>query len=102
MASIYQARQAVIGPVVRLGTRDPAHLDELKGRGDSARSLRDWLREAGTGASVGTFREAAGFGEMIVNALNGIVRQEVLQAARQTITGMVGPLYENKHIFRIK
>lgn len=68
-----------LGHKVMIGTRDPSSLDELKGREPSARSLRSWLAEAGTRASVGTFRDASGFGEIIINALSGVVSLEVLQ-----------------------
>jgi predicted dinucleotide-binding enzyme len=69
-----------LGHSVMLGTRDPSNLNEPKGRGESARSLCDWLAEAGSLASVGTFRDAAASGEIIINALSGIVSQEVLQS----------------------
>ena len=65
---------------VMIGTRDPAKLDEPKGRGPSARSLRDWLLEAGTSASIGTFHDASIYGEVIINALSGAASLEVLQA----------------------
>ena len=65
---------------VMIGTREPSKLDEPKGRGPSARSLRDWLTEAGTLASVGTFTDASAYGEIIINALRGAASLEVLQA----------------------
>lgn len=69
-----------LGHAVMLGTRAPSHLDEPKGRGPSARTLRAWLAETGAGASVGTFRDAAAHGELIINALSGAASLEVLQA----------------------
>lgn len=68
-----------LGHSVMLGTRDPFNLDEPKGRGPSARTLRDWLGETGTGASIGTFRDAATHGELVINALRGAVSLEVLR-----------------------
>jgi predicted dinucleotide-binding enzyme len=65
---------------VMIGTREPSKLDEPKGRGPSARSLRDWLLEAGTSASIGTFHDASIYGEVIINALSGAVSLEVLHA----------------------
>jgi 8-hydroxy-5-deazaflavin:NADPH oxidoreductase len=65
---------------VVLGTRDPNKLDEPKGRGPSARSLRDWLAETGLKASVATFRDAAAHGELVINALSGAASLEVLRA----------------------
>lgn len=67
-----------VGHAVLLGTRDPSKLDELKGRGDSARTLRDWLAAAGGEAGVGTFRDAAAYGAIIVNALSGAASLDVL------------------------
>ena len=42
--------------------------------------MRDWLAEAQSGASVGTFRDAATHGEIIINALSGAASLGVLQA----------------------
>jgi len=68
-----------LGHAVMLGTRDPSLLDEPKGRGSDARTLRDWLALAGSVATVGTFRDAAAFGDLVINALSGAVSLEVLQ-----------------------
>ncbi len=72
-------RLVQLGHPVMLGTRDPAQLDEPKGRGPDARTLRAWLALAGSAASVGTFREAAASGELVITALSGVVSLEVLQ-----------------------
>jgi predicted dinucleotide-binding enzyme len=72
-------RLVQLGHPVMLGTRDPAQLDEPKGRGPDARTLRTWLALAGSAASVGTFREAAASGELVITALSGVVSLEVLQ-----------------------
>ncbi|HEX8680815.1 MAG TPA: NAD(P)-binding domain-containing protein [Ardenticatenaceae bacterium] len=69
-----------LGHAVVLGTRDPSKLDEPKGRGPTARSLRNWLAETGSEASVGTFRDAALHGELVINALSGAASLEVLRA----------------------
>ena len=69
-----------LGYNVMLGTRDPEKLDEPKGRGSEARSLRDWLTATGAGASVGTFRDTATHGELVINALAGAASLEVLNA----------------------
>ena len=73
-------RLVQLGHPVMLGTRDPAQLDEPKGRGPDARTLRAWLALAGSAASVGTFRDAAASGELVITALSGVVSLEVLQA----------------------
>lgn len=79
-----------LGHCVMIGTRDPSKLDEPKGRGDSARSLRDWLAEAGDRAKVGTFREAAAYGEILINALRGSVSIDVLHtAAHEHLNGKI-------------
>ena len=70
---------AQLGHLVMLGTRDPSLLDEPKGRGPDAHTLRDWLARAGSRASVGTFRDAAVFGDLLINALSGAVSFEVLR-----------------------
>src|SRR5260370_24138074 len=72
-------RLVQLGHPVMLGTRDPAQLDEPKGRGPDARTLRAWLALAGSAASVGTFREAAASGELVITALSGGVGLEALQ-----------------------
>ena len=72
-------RLVQLGHPVMLGTRDPAQLDEPKGRGPDARTLRAWLALAGSAASVGTFRDAAAYGELVITALSGVVSLEVLQ-----------------------
>ena len=68
-----------LGHSVMLGTRDSTNLDEPKGRGPSARTLRDWLTETGCEASVGTFRDAAARGELVINALSGVASLDVLR-----------------------
>lgn len=68
-----------LGHSVVLGTRDPSNLDEPKGRGPDARTLRDWLVLAGSDARVGSFPDAAAFGNLIINALSGAVSLEVFQ-----------------------
>lgn len=71
-------RLVQLGHHVMLGTRNPSQLDEPKGRGPDARTLRDWLALTGSAASVGTFRDAAAYGELVINALSGVVSLEVL------------------------
>ena len=71
---------AQLGHMVMLGTRDPSQLYEPKGRGADARTLRDWLALAGSGATLGTFHDAAAFGDLVINALSGAVSLEVLQS----------------------
>jgi hypothetical protein len=56
------------GYEVKLGTRDKAKLD-------------DWLQEAGSKASVGSFEEAAKFGEEIVLAVKGSAAEKVIESA---------------------
>ena len=67
-----------LGHTVVLGTRDPDKLNEPKGRGPSARSLRAWLAATGHGANVGTFRDAASYGQIMINALSGAASLDVL------------------------
>jgi 8-hydroxy-5-deazaflavin:NADPH oxidoreductase len=64
---------------VVLGTRSPQDLAGKRGLGKT--SLEDWLRQAGSGARVGTFAEAAAHGEVAINATGGMVSLEALRAA---------------------
>jgi len=75
---------AELGHSVVLGTRDPANVDEKKGY---APSLGEWLAGAGPNARLGTFAEAAAHGEVIVNALNGLVSVEVLRPLAASLDG---------------
>lgn len=68
-----------LGHSVLLGTRDPSMLNEPKGFGSSACTLTDWLTEAGTAASVSTFRDAATYGEIVINAVSGAASLDVLR-----------------------
>lgn len=72
-----------LGHSVMIGTRDPSNLDEPKGRGPDAHALRDWLTLTESRASVVTFRDAAAYGELVINALSGMVSLDVLQAVRK-------------------
>lgn len=69
-----------LGHFVMLGTRDPSQLDEPKGRGPDARSLRNWLALTDARARVGTFRDAAAYGDLVINALSGVASLEVFPA----------------------
>jgi 8-hydroxy-5-deazaflavin:NADPH oxidoreductase len=57
-----------LGYSVMLGSRDTAKLEA-------------WKADAGPGAEIGSFREAAEFGEMIVLAVKGSVAADVLHIA---------------------
>lgn len=74
-----------LGYSVKLGTRNPAKLDEPKGRGADARTLREWLVAAGSKASIGTFQDAVANSDIIINALRGAVSLEVLQAVGEKL-----------------
>ncbi len=60
-----------LGHEVRMGARDAAN-----------EKAAAWVAGAGDRASHGTFADAAGFGELVVNATAGTVSLEVLAAAR--------------------
>ncbi len=57
-----------LGHDVVLGTRDPGKLDEKK---NMAGTLNEWLTRVKQKAKVGTFKEAAAHGELLINATNG-------------------------------
>ena len=63
---------------VMLGTRDPSKLDEPKGYDLNVGTLNTWLATAGHDAGVGTFRDTADYGELLINALNGAICIDVL------------------------
>lgn len=69
-----------LGHAVMLGTRDPSSLNQPKGHDLSVGSLRDWLVLADSGGSVGSFSEAAAYGELMINALRGAASLDVLRA----------------------
>jgi hypothetical protein len=59
-----------LGHDVKMGSRDAAN-----------EKAAAWAREAGAKASVGTFAEAASFGEIIVLATLGVANESVLRMA---------------------
>ena len=77
---------AELGHDVVLGTRDPANVAEKKGY---APSLGEWLATVAGAARLGTFAAAAAHGELIVNALNGLVAVETLQPLAASLAGKV-------------
>lgn len=65
------------GHAVMRGSREPA-------------KLAAWARQAGAGASAGTFAEAAAFGEILVLAVKGTAAQLALElCGAQTLAGKV-------------
>ncbi|UXY26196.1 NADPH-dependent F420 reductase [Streptomyces sp. HUAS TT20] len=64
------------GKLVRLG-----HEVTLGSRTKDNPAALEWAREAGAGASAGTFAQAAAAAEVIVNAVGGRVAQAALEAA---------------------
>ncbi len=74
-----------LGHDVVLGTRDPGKLDEKK---NMAGTLNEWLTRVKQKAKVGTFKEAAAHGELLINATNG---QASVEALRLAGAGNVGP-----------
>ncbi len=65
------------GHPVMLGTRD-------------ASKLKEWLEDAGKGAQVGSFSEAAAFGEIVVLAVAGRVAKDAMNLAGPAqLTGKV-------------
>jgi predicted dinucleotide-binding enzyme len=50
----------------------------------------EWASRAGPGASEGSFADAAAFGELVVNATNGMASLEALEAAgKENLAGKV-------------
>lgn len=72
------AKIAERGEDVVLGTRSPEKLDYKRG---TAGSLHDWLKQAKGNARVATFADAAGHGEVVINATSGTGALEALKLA---------------------
>ncbi|XOV92339.1 MAG: NADPH-dependent F420 reductase [Bacteroidota bacterium] len=62
------------GYEVKIGTSNPG-------------KLNDWLASAGENGSIGSFQEAAEFGEILVLAVKGIHADKVLQGLESEISG---------------
>ncbi len=69
----------VVGQVLASGLIKHGHEAMIGTR--SAEKLADWKSKAGKGASVGSFAEAAAFGDMIVLAAKGTTAKETLKLA---------------------
>lgn len=67
------------GRTLANGFLDHAHRVMIGSR--TPGKLRDWLREAGREAQVGTFAQAAQFGELIVLSVNGRAAEDVIRLA---------------------
>jgi predicted dinucleotide-binding enzyme len=67
-----------LGHDVVVGTRDPSKLDDKK---MMAGSLREWLVKTGSKGRVATFAEAAGHGDILINATSGGISTEALKMA---------------------
>jgi predicted dinucleotide-binding enzyme len=69
------------GHSVMIGTRDPeATLDREKGTGANKTTFREW-QKSNPGVELGTFADAARFGEAIVNATSGSAALQALEGA---------------------
>ena len=74
-----------LGHDLILGTRDPEKQDDKKMFGAT---LRQWKSQAEGRAKIGTFKDAAAHGELLINATSGQVSLEALKLAD---AGKVGP-----------
>ena len=67
------------GRTLANGFLDHAHRVMIGSR--TPDKLRDWLRQAGREAQVGTFAQAAQFGELIILSVNGRAAEDVIRLA---------------------
>jgi len=67
-----------LGHDLILGTRDPNKLDDKK---TFAATLREWKSQTEGRARIGTFKEAAAHGELLINATAGEVSLDALKLA---------------------
>jgi 8-hydroxy-5-deazaflavin:NADPH oxidoreductase len=84
------ARLAGLEHEVMVGTRDPeATLSRTEPDQFGNPPFRDWQREH-PAVELGTFGEAAAYGEMVVNATSGVVSLEVLKmASEENLNGKI-------------
>src|SRR5690242_15485230 len=73
VAQTLGAKLCELGHDVAIGTRDPQKLDDKK---NFTGSLREWLGKVGGKGKVVTFRDAASFGELLINASSGDISDE--------------------------
>lgn len=77
----FAARLIALGHEVTMGTRNVAEkLSREKKEGKNAGAFADW-HEANKGIRLATFREAASWGELIINATQGGAAISALQSA---------------------
>jgi len=78
---------AAKGHAVMIGTRDPrATLERETGKAINKTSFRDWQQKNAT-VQLGTFADAARFGEVLINATSGSGALPALQAAKADALG---------------
>lgn len=51
--------------------------------------MKDWLNKAGSNASLGTFEEAAKFGDIVILCVKGTAAEEVVKLCEKSIQGKV-------------
>jgi 8-hydroxy-5-deazaflavin:NADPH oxidoreductase len=79
-----------VGRALGTGFADLGHEVKLGTRDINKEQLRTWLSKTGPQASVGSFSEAAGFGELIVLATSWSGTESALQLAnKKNLTGKV-------------
>ncbi len=77
--------QAIGGKLIELG-----HEVKMGSRSAGNEKAAAWASDAGEGASEGSFADAAGFGEVVVNATAGSASLEALEAAgAENLSGKV-------------
>jgi predicted dinucleotide-binding enzyme len=77
--------QTIGSKLVSLG-----HTVKLGSRSASNEKAKEWAQKVGEKASVGTFADAASFGELVFNCTSGAASIEALRAAgRQNLEGKV-------------
>jgi predicted dinucleotide-binding enzyme len=76
--------EALAGKLVALG-----HEVMLGSRSESAPKAAAWAAKAGAGASSGSYAQAAAFGDIVINALQGAATLPVLGDLKQPLAGKV-------------
>lgn len=71
----------MVGKAIATKLTELGHEVRMGSRTKGNENATSWVAEAGSGASEGTFADAAGFGELVFNCTAGIASVEALKAA---------------------
>lgn len=80
----------IVGQTLGNKLAEAGHSVRMGARSGANEKAAEWVRSAGTNASQGTFADAAGFGEVVINCTAGTVSLEAIrQAGAENVGGKV-------------